>query len=399
MIQYYRQLKLAILLTGLSMLTLRGQNGFQPGFVITLENDTLTGQLEQGRSNAQNYQSCIFQSEQGIVEYFPNQLLAFGYKDGKYFSAQIIKGTFVEVLVRGELSLYRFDEKYYLQKGPEFFVIRSDRVVRTIDGTQGIQEDNTWRGVIAYLIGDCISNPTEKVKRLFRREKPLTRLVINYHQCRGSDYTVFKDAIPWTEVYVGLTGGITQSYIQTKKSVADYPFMSNVYSSIDPTIGLTATFKWPRIADRFAIETGLHFSKPAYSAFKENPAPPGGLYDTFFDLTTLTVPLLINYSLAKNDNAFFIQAGSTYDYHLYARSLIWAETITGNVVKTRYERGPFSINKHQFGFGGGMGFNLSFGRFRSSLKIQYIQLPVFNENGGFRVHTDKLSLNLILSRK
>lgn len=380
------------------MLSLLGQNDFKPGFIITLENDTLTGQL-QDRSNIRNYQSCLFRSGQAEIEYFPDQLRAFGYQDGKYFSSEIIGGTFVEVLVRGVLNLYRFDEKYYLQKGNEFFAIRADKVIKKIDGELGVKEDNTWRGIIAYLIGDCIANPTERVARLVRREKILTRLVISYHKCRGSDYTVFKENIPWTEMYIGITGGITRSQIRTRSAVADYPFLSDAYRSIDPTIGLSALFKWPRISDRFAVETGLHFFKPAYSALVENTGPGGGLYDTYIDLTTLTVPLLITYSLSKKNDAVYIQGGATYDHHLYARSLIWGERVVGNIVNTRQEEGPFSINKHQFGFGGAIGLTKSFHRFRNSIKIQYIQMPVFNETGGFRVPAGKLSLNLILSIK
>ncbi len=98
-----KKIKLTLILLLIIISSSFGQNDFRSGFIITLENDSIQGQVDY-RSNSQNYKSCIFKGEQGELEYFPNQIVGFGYTNDKFFSSQIIEGSFVEVLVDGDIS-------------------------------------------------------------------------------------------------------------------------------------------------------------------------------------------------------------------------------------------------------------------------------------------------------
>jgi hypothetical protein len=56
-----------------------------------------------------------FKKDDAIKEYTPAQLLAFGYDNDSFYRSGIIPEKFVEILVDGNLSLYRFNN-FYLQK-------------------------------------------------------------------------------------------------------------------------------------------------------------------------------------------------------------------------------------------------------------------------------------------
>jgi hypothetical protein len=134
------------------------QNDFREGFIINLLQDTIRG-LVDFRSNAQNYKTCRFKLGQDVVEYTPSEIEGFGYDQDKVFTSTVSEGTFVEVLVDGELSLYR-SKSHFLLKRPGGAI---HRFVHDEPREQaGISAANRWLGIFKLLLNDCPGSLVER---------------------------------------------------------------------------------------------------------------------------------------------------------------------------------------------------------------------------------------------
>lgn len=379
----------------LSFSSLFGQNDFRNGFIITLDKDTINGQLDY-RSNLKSYESCIFKSEQERVEYFPRQIIGFGYTKDKCFSSQIIPGSFVEVLVLGAISLYKSKDMYHLKKDTILLDLKSTKTKVEKDGKVGYMENNFWRGATSYLIFDCLPNSNTLVSKIRLDEKSLSRLIVKYNKCTGTVFTEFKTDKPWTKFNFGASIGIVRSAIQIQNTSDSYAYLDDSYSSIVPSIGVIIDISSPRLTERIAFQGEIHFVKSSYSSLIEINRASTDYYDTYIDLSTLSVPLSLKYSFPEKWCGFYFQAGLNYDYHLNSKATVQSETVNGNVVNTAPESPAFEINDSQIGFWGGIGILKSYNRFKGSLALRYFQMSALNRTAGFTSSSSRFSINLIL---
>jgi hypothetical protein len=83
---------------------LNAQSDFKPGYIITLQNDTVYGKIDN-RGELLMAQVCIFKSLQGEKhDYTPSEIKAFRITDEKYYIAKLLNGNmvFLEFLIKGK---------------------------------------------------------------------------------------------------------------------------------------------------------------------------------------------------------------------------------------------------------------------------------------------------------
>lgn len=383
-----------------------GQTDFRKGFIITHDNDTIDGLVEY-RNNAQNYRSCIFKDEQEEREYYPTEIFGFGYYNDKFFSSQIVKGSFVEVLVFGEISLFRSQNKYHLKKDTTVYDLESFTEELIIDGQVIKRKNNRWRGIISYLISDCINNPNAVVSNLNLNEKSLTKLIVRYNKCRGIDFTEFKTSKPWIKFGYGATVGITRSRLNLNKSTNPYYITSGYgenlylpkhsYNSIIPSIGVLLNIDFPRTSERLAFQSELHFSKASYESSMNTRRY--FYHDIYIDLSTLSIPISFKYSFFERKYGLYMQGGVNYDYHLIAKSKNLTRFDTGYKVDELPEGTPYIISKNQIGFWGGLGIHRSIQKYEVGLTIRSLYLPGLRMARVAKSSGNSVSINLILLKK
>lgn len=393
-----KKLELTLIIILISGTIVSGQDDFRDGFIITRGNDTLRGKVDY-RSNLKNYESCVIKNEKGTFEYYPDQINGFGYVNDKFFSSQIVKGSFVEVLVLGKISLYRTRKNFLLKKGDNFYELESKKKEIVVDGQLGIREDNKWKGITSYLISDCLSNSNYLITDLDLDEKSLIKLITKYNKCSGEEFTEFKARKPWTQVDLGLSVGIVRSGIKTSDESGSFSYLNDSYSSIDPSIGFLIAISSPRLNERIAFQSELHFIKSSYSALVEFNGTYKAFYDTFIDLSTLSVPLSLKYSFPEKRYGVYFQGGVDFDYHLKSQTRLLSEKVYGNVVQTFPEAEAFEIRNSQIGIWAGMGLLKSFEHIRLSISVRYFQMPNLNLNTRFTADNNRIIFNLIVFKK
>lgn len=392
-----KKLRFTLLILLISCSSVLGQRDFRSGYIISLENDTLEGWVDY-RSNLQNYGSCLFKSERGEVEYTPSQIKGFGYINDKFFSSQIVDGSFVEVLVVGQLSLYKSRDYYLFQKNSELFEIKSKMVEIELAGETRVKETSHWRGLTSYLVSDCLTNTNDLVSNLKLEEQSLARIVVRYNKCTGSDFKEFKSIKPWAKIDYGVAVGIASSTIKTNAG-GSFSYLDKSYSSVDPTIGLLLTISSPRVSEKFSIQTELHFIKSSYSALTEVSGSFTEYHDTFINFQTVSFPFSLKYSLAEKKYGGYLQGGASYEYHISSEAKLMSERVTGSVVDTYPDRQAFEINKSHIGYWGGVGLLKPFSRFKGNVTLRYFYIPVLSKAEGFSASYSRVSINLVVSKK
>lgn len=153
------------------------QRDFRPGYIITNDNDTLYGQIDN-RGNQSLSTSCVFLSADGIkTEYTPYDIRAFRFIDGKYFIAKEIDEMmfFLEFLIHGKISIYyRYkdgEDRYYMEKENEpLFEIKKTKELADIKG-RTYEKKSKYHGTLLYYTKeapelhkkiDGITEPTHK---------------------------------------------------------------------------------------------------------------------------------------------------------------------------------------------------------------------------------------------
>lgn len=384
------------------------QDDFRPGYIITLEHDTIHGEIEY-RSNAKNYQSCIFKKDNSTKEYTPQQLIAYQYINDKYFTTGIVDGVFVEALVKGELSMYKYETFYYAQKvGDKVYKLESKDIQVRVNGETGIKEDTKWKGLIAYLIADCNPNPDPNfIKKINFGEKTLTKIAIRYNKCKGSgaavETKVYKENKPWAIAEFGISAGVTNTAIKTEPINSYYAsvfrYISDKYTSTNPSLGVTLGASFPRITEKFGLYSELYFTKSKYSELVSSGNSFRMEYnDTFIDLSTLSFLAALRYSLIESKQySVQLLGGFSYDRHIKSDSKMITEVASeGNVQTT--EAPAFLIRPGQGGYGGGLKVGRSFDKFKTSLLIKYFRMGSMETLAGLDTKTDKLSVSIILSK-
>ena len=118
------------------MTTMQAQRNYRPGFIITLQKDTIYGQIDF-RTDKMNEQRCVFRDDNTLQVRTYEPFDIWGYRftdDGKMYVSKSVTlkmgeyplDVFLEYLVKGMKSLYYMDTASI----PTYFIEDGDRLVK-----------------------------------------------------------------------------------------------------------------------------------------------------------------------------------------------------------------------------------------------------------------------------
>ena len=398
----HRIFLLTIFLSIILISKIYSQNDFRSGFIITNEYDTIQGSVNY-RSNLSNYKSCLFKNEQGETEYLPNQILGFGYSNDKYFISSILENTFVEVLVLGEIDLYKSLNKYHLKKGDKIYHLESEMRIESINGVLAERDASRWRGIIGFLVSDCLVEINEVIKNLKFQERSISQIIIEYNKCNGTPFTEFKAKKPWTLFEFGASIGLNFSDIQIITNRGGYSGLSKNYNSFDLSPGILISISSPRLTEKVSFNSELYYIKSKYTSLnilqRSLNTAPIEYHATYIDINALSVPLSIKYSFPEKKIGLFLQGGINYVIHLNSKAQYFQEIVVGSIVNTMNEEAAFEINENQVGFWGGVGIQKSHNKVKGSLSLRYYKNSNLGQASNLKAANSQFSMNLTLIKK
>lgn len=186
---------LAILILSLSQ-GVAAQHGFQEGFLLSHRLDTTRG-LIRFSGEAEVPKPCLFKSSKkdAVQEIFPGTVHGFCTDKGAYYYSRSIgrsHDVFLEVLVKGYVSLFKFGGMFFIEKGDSaFFELSDEREVMVVEGQQQLQKSYNYARMLALVMSDC-PEVSKKISSTPLKDRPLVSLVTAYNRCKGSPSELFR---------------------------------------------------------------------------------------------------------------------------------------------------------------------------------------------------------------
>jgi len=283
----------------MAMLTIAGhlsaQTDFRPGFIVNNTGDTLRGWVDY-RTGVKNFRTCSFKKDGGEpVTYLPADIRGYGFTNDKRHLSRTVETAdkvkefvFLEVLVSGRASLYKFMNSLYLEKDTSLVRLSNDAYETYINGQRVVVESKKYIGVLTHMLHDC-EKIRAKIPRLHLIEKSMTRIVETYNACVGQASVVYKEKKPWIALKPAIYGGLEISTVSIRGTAELDYFNTDTHAASSPLAGLSADIEFPRINERFSLHVGVSYSGTRYKMYQKLNTSPGRS-ETMFNSNSRKLP-------------------------------------------------------------------------------------------------------------
>lgn len=189
----------------LACISVYGQSNYRPGFIITLEQDTVYGQIDF-RTDKMNAQRCVFKMHENTVPvtYLPFEIAGYRFTDdGKFYVSRKIKlggnkdvalPVFLEYLVQGLKSLYYYEsvengDIYFIQDGERLVMLDAPGLEKMKDEGMFVSgQTDRYVPTLQYVFRDC-PGLSSKIRKTSFTHKGLINITKEYHYavCKSNE--------------------------------------------------------------------------------------------------------------------------------------------------------------------------------------------------------------------
>ncbi|MEM6893840.1 MAG: hypothetical protein AAF554_09135 [Bacteroidota bacterium] len=342
------------------------QNDFRPGYIITKEGDTLNGFVNY-KVGLKKFEVCSYKEtkeQKNPVDYYPNQIHGYGFVGDRFFEAKEIraeesKKVFIEVLVKGKATLYRYNTDFFIKKNDSIFKQLVNEV--SIEYTElGYREKQSNRhiGVLTYLFSDC-PKVKKKAQTVQLKEKALVNLTKAYNDCFNEPSIVFLENKPWLKANVGFSPGMNFSSLTIDEAIENEGpgfFSSELGNATAFSFGAFVDISVPRVNERISIHTGVQYVSANFegSSTRSNRFFNFS-YETTTEMEQLRIPVGIKYTFPEKKITPYFALGVMNNINLKTNmvSVVERERIVNNVLENFEESADLDTTRP--GFWAGIG--------------------------------------------
>lgn len=349
---------LLLLLAGvLSPMISFSQGDFRPGFVIMSNGDSVAGYVDY-RMDKKHWKNCYFRpsKKESTQRYSPQQVSDYGISsDKRYRSISLAEDSapgekvFVEVIVKGTLSLYRYKNIFYIDKdGKVTKLPERTKTLVEIGGKKAYKTDRTYIGLLNVAMADCklVADNTNY------KERDLTNIVQNYNRCHDQEGQVYKEKKPFTKFAFQAFGGVDLSSLHLENVET-----SSFEQSNSPIFGIGVDISSPRLNDKIFFSFELDYLKKAYQGSSRQQTEHSMLYyDYDIDVSFLKIPIGFRYNFLKEAQTPYVRIGISEYVGLKSSVELVQEQEQNGVVETQVTNYELE-SRSQTGFWLGVGFS------------------------------------------
>lgn len=367
--------------------SLLAQTDFREGFIIKQDGDTLVGELLYRKSDEKYFSSTIKQNKER-QDFLPSQIKGYGFLDDKFFISGIAENEFVEVLLEGNLSLYKtyssYKEAFYIvNEEGRISKLETKRLELIRNGERYVKDDNLWIGKLLTMTQDCNEGlPSPETLKL--NQKTILDYVAGYNECQSSPYRVYKSRLPWIKLNYGILLGYLQSNFLVKdRQISETPHLLDSYNSSSFIGGLTLQISLPKFRDNtFFVVEGLYHEESYLSTVIRENAGTINYYDTSVDISTLSLSFSGKYNFRLPTLQIVVQAGVCLDLPTHKETYLRREEIRNSNLYTSPIEEAFGFRDNYFGLFGALGLEKDWGSFSTTLTLRAYSTNQINEGIG-----------------
>jgi len=194
--RYYMKSSCLLALSVLLSFAVCAQNAFEPGYIVALSGDTVTGQIAFNTENALT-QGVLFRVGNNASgrTWQPAEIAAFGFSHTIYRSLRFINTAtdsaitetkFCRLIEDGRVRLYALPEG-----GNYFYLIQREKDILFLYSTQlawdgDVRKAANYQNVLTIVSSECLTN-NQKAETVLYAEKQLARYIHRVNVCLAPD--------------------------------------------------------------------------------------------------------------------------------------------------------------------------------------------------------------------
>lgn len=385
-----------VILLGLQTQFASAQTVYRAGYIINSANDTINTEVAF-RINEVNYSSVIYKVGDTIIKALPNELKGYGIFSGKSYSSGVLPNVFVEILVTGKISLFRYGNKYVVKKDSLTDILFSEYVERKINGRTVVVEDEKWRNILAFYTNDCFEDSYAVVKKTNLSEVGLITLIVDYNKCAESNYSEYQIQKSHAKLNFGLSTSLKGSYYRVSDNRQLVGYLPTRFSSLDYSVGATLTLVNPRLSEKSGLQIDLNFS--SYTINSNSSYNNLLFYHTLIKYNSLSIPVSIYYARNGLEKGFIARGGISYDQLIRRNTTVSASRLINGSMQEYVKRPAFELSPFQIGGFIGYGYYVPANRCNLELFSRLSYHSNLNSSSLSRINNYRLALGATIFRK
>lgn len=354
-----------------------GQNGY-----YVTDSSAVYGLKIYNGLEKDNSKVCRAIRQNDTLSLSPYDITEYGTSGKTYVSKTIsINGkeqrVFLEQMVKGKISLF-----YYNGNDGRVFLINKDSSgLINLPKYDKITKSN-YKEILSNYIGDC-EYTRENLKLVNYAKQPLKQLIENHNECIFKPFRFTKYGLEFGYEINKLQPAFTHSSDYIEKFDIGYQKLLLFGVFIDK----------PILSTKLSYHLSIYYSQinNSYKETYENIDYENIDLDFKYKSKSLSVPLLLRYSLPYNKLHPFINGGPIirYDFKNEGKILLSSGVQKDIVAKTPNQ--SFAI-----GFSAGIGLDIKLIQTNSlSLEIRYTDLRAIGENSGESIFLNRSGLQFL----
>jgi len=236
---------------------LNAQTDFRPGYIVTLNNDTIVGSLDY-RGDKTMGEVCRFKTADYEKTYTPTDILEYRFTGSKYFVSKELNGkkVFLEFLIQGQINIYYLRDvvgnHYYLEKNSSGIVeIPYEEGIEDVNNTSYFYETKTHLGILNYFMQDAPGFQKEIAKMGKPEHNSLIKLAEDYHNqvCKDRACMIYEKKLELFKLNLEISGGLV-----------NYQLVDNILEKTYFQGGIITHIWMPRVNENWYFRSGLQLS-------------------------------------------------------------------------------------------------------------------------------------------
>ncbi len=285
------------------------QKDFLPGYLLTLDMDTLFGQIDL-QTIPKMCRTCIFRTDKNTepVIYSPGEIIGYRFIGGRYFVSRTIEIegdtqlVFFEFLVDGISDLYYFETQqkdyYFLEKDTTGPILLSYEEINIISeyGDEKVRIVERYKGVLKYTFRDD-PDIFPEIDNINFNHKSLIDITTRYHTDICPDETCLVFAKSTTDrFFIGPKVGY-------RYSVLGYSTSSSHAKSVNLEFGVQFRILPLKISQRWNTLINLMYGRNEFLGDFPNTITDSreSIYRIHLKYNMIRIPLSMEYSFAQKN--------------------------------------------------------------------------------------------------
>lgn len=367
---------LTFILILFSLVSFSQEENYVDGFVIDANSKLSFVELAYV-TGREAYTKCVVREKNGEIKtYTPNDIKGYGFVGGDRFNSVANDKIFAKVLIKGSLSLWKYEKQYYLVESNQIYPVQTD--------------NNTQ---LRSILSSCL---TSKVidRNLKNNESSLKRIAISYNQCKNDDFSVLERKKPYLRLEFGPTMGLDNSAIEFSET-RNFEYLLGNFESSNLFYGMSVIISSPALIEGLSFQQDAIFSNSSYFDFVSvDGVNQTNLYDTKIEINEASFPFSIKYSpIEFSGFRPYFQYGISFKRRS-ATTTVQNDRIVGNVVTSELEEEAFQVKKSSLGTWFGVGVTKDYKTFHGDLFARFHAKDEISETNRLSASISRFSVGI-----